>query len=91
MLEKLLSRSISGLVRVACLLALVGLGVMSASLLYPRALPVIFAMSVGHLIGMSACACYLLAVVLDARKLQPSSNPQSVTVDATESESRAER
>lgn len=63
----LLEKSVSWLVRIACYFALVGLGVMASSLIWPRALPVIFAMSVGQLIGIMAFGFYLLAVVVDAR------------------------
>jgi hypothetical protein len=38
------------------------------SVISPRALPVILALSVGHLIGVGAFACYLLAVILDAAR-----------------------
>jgi hypothetical protein len=66
-LRSLLERSVPGLVRAASVWALVGLATISLSLVWPRALPVIFAMSVGHLIGGAAFACYLLAVIVDAR------------------------
>jgi hypothetical protein len=64
---RLLEKSVSGLVRIACWFALAGLLVMTASLIWPRALPVIFAMSVGQLIGIMAFGFYLLGVVVDAR------------------------
>jgi hypothetical protein len=70
-LKRLSSRSITGLIRVACALALVALSIMVYSVLSPRALPVIFAMSFGHVIGGSAFACYLLAVILDAARTPP--------------------
>jgi hypothetical protein len=53
------------LTRVACVLALLGLSLMSYSLLDPRAVPVIVAMSLGHAFGFGAFGCYLLAVVVD--------------------------
>jgi hypothetical protein len=68
MLRDLLKHSVSGLLRAASVLALAGLALMCASLLWPRALLVIFAMSVGHAIGFGAFACYLLAVLVDARQ-----------------------
>lgn len=68
MLRQLLERSVTSLIRVACLFALVGLAVMCASLIWPRALLVIFAMSVGHAIGFGAFASYMLAVVVDMRR-----------------------
>ena len=38
---------------------------MSYSIISPRPLPVVFAMSVGQGIGILAFLCYLLAVVID--------------------------
>jgi hypothetical protein len=64
---RLLGGSVIKLTRVACVLALLGLSLMSYSILDPRAIPVITAMSVGHLFGIGAFACYLLAIVLDIR------------------------
>jgi hypothetical protein len=69
--ERLAHRSVPGLVRLACALALAALAVICFSVLYPRPLPVILAMSVGHAIGGAAFACYLLAVVLDATRRPP--------------------
>jgi len=62
-----LRTSVITLTRAACVLALVGLSLMSYAIVDPRAIPVITAMSVGHLFGISAFACYLLAIVLDTR------------------------
>ncbi len=59
------SRSVRQLTRLACILALVGLAVICLSVIYPRPLAVIFAMSGGHAIGVAAFGCYLLAVLLD--------------------------
>jgi len=56
-----------GLTRAACVFALLGLGLMSYSIIDQRAIPVIVAMSVGHAFGIAAFACYLLAVILDTR------------------------
>jgi hypothetical protein len=64
--DRVLRRSVPELVRVACLLALLALGLVCWSVLQPRPIPVILAMSVGHVIGGAAFACYLLAVILDA-------------------------
>ncbi len=61
-------KSVTRLTQAACWLALVGLAVMAYSILVPRPLPVIFAMSVGHAIGALAIVCYLCAVVLDLRR-----------------------
>lgn len=67
---KLVSRiaraSVPELVRIACVLSLAGLAIIVYSILFPRPLAVISAMSIGHGIGGAAFVCYLLAVVLDA-------------------------
>lgn len=68
MLTRVLQGSVTRLLRLAAMTALLGLVVMCTSLLWPSALPVIFAMSVGHLIGAVAVACYGLAVLIDARR-----------------------
>lgn len=57
--------SVRWLTRLACVLALVGLAIMCFSVLVARPLPVIFAMSGGHAIGIAAFSCYLIAVILD--------------------------
>jgi hypothetical protein len=62
-----LHTSVTALTRAACVFALVGLSLMAYSIVDPRALPVIAAMSIGHVFGISAFACYLLAIVLDLR------------------------
>jgi hypothetical protein len=77
LLERLLEGSVSALTRAACIFALLGLALMSYSILDPRAVPVITAMSVGHAFGISAFGCYLFAVVLDIRR----SNAQSPARD----------
>jgi hypothetical protein len=59
------SSSVRGLTRLACGLALIALAALCYSVVLPRPLPVIFAMSGGHLIGGAAFCCYLLAIVLD--------------------------
>ncbi|MEP7051295.1 MAG: hypothetical protein ABJB12_13125 [Pseudomonadota bacterium] len=64
--DRVLRRSVPELVRVACVLALLALGLVCWSVLQPRPIPVILAMSAGHVIGGAAFACYLLAVILDA-------------------------
>jgi hypothetical protein len=58
-------RSVTGLTRVACVLALLGLAVMVYPLLFPGALTVVLSMALGHTLGIAAFVCYLLAVVLD--------------------------
>lgn len=63
--ERLQKGSVFRLTRVACVLALIGLVMMVYSILSPRPLPVILAMSVGQMFGMAAVACYLLAILVD--------------------------
>ncbi|HWA78536.1 MAG TPA: hypothetical protein VG937_39645 [Polyangiaceae bacterium] len=64
--DKLLRRSVPSLLRLACVLALLALGILCVSVLVPRPIPVIFAMSAGHAVGGAAFALYVLAVILDA-------------------------
>lgn len=64
-IQRLQRHSVISLIRVACYVALVGLAVMAASILYPAPLPVIFAMSVGQVIGIVAFLCYLLSILMD--------------------------
>ena len=59
-------RSVTGLVRLACGLAILGLAIMSLSIVSGRPLPVMFALSFGHLVGAASLACFFLAVVIDA-------------------------
>jgi hypothetical protein len=65
LLASILQRSVVELVRVACVLALLGLAVMVYPLLFPGALGIILSMGVGHMIGIAAASLYLLAVILD--------------------------
>jgi hypothetical protein len=65
---RVLQSSVVTLARIASVCALLGLALMAYSLLDPRAIPVIVAMSVGHAFGFAAFGCYLLAVVLDTRR-----------------------
>ncbi len=53
------------LVRVACSLGLVALASTAVGVLFPYALPVVFAMSVGQGLGALAFVCYLLAIVAE--------------------------
>jgi len=64
-IARLRKHSVISLIRVACYVALVGLAVMAASIIYPAPLPVIFAMSVGQVIGIVAFLCYLLSILMD--------------------------
>lgn len=65
LLSVVLARSVTELVRAACILALMGLAVMIYPLLSPGALTIILSMSIGHAIGIAAASLYLLAVILD--------------------------
>ena len=51
----------------ACVLALMGLGLMVLSLFDPRPLPVIAAMSVGQVFGTLSLAAFLYVVIADLR------------------------
>ena len=64
---RILGSSVVALTRAACLFALAALSLMPYSILDPRAIPVIAAMSVGHALGIAAFACYSMAIVLDIR------------------------
>jgi hypothetical protein len=63
--KRLQSLSVLRVVRLSCWIALVGLAVMAASIIFPGPLMIIFATSVGQVIGMAAVLCYGLAVVGD--------------------------
>ncbi|HEY8074404.1 MAG TPA: hypothetical protein VIF62_09845 [Labilithrix sp.] len=56
------------ILRVACVLALVALALMMWSLVDPRPIPVILAMSVAQGMGTLSFAAYLFVVVADVRK-----------------------
>lgn len=64
----LVHQSVPHLIRVACFAALIALGSMAYSVISLKPLPVIFAMSVGHAIGVFAFLLYLLAVILDTQR-----------------------
>lgn len=57
--------SVLRLVRFACWVALVGLGVMCSSIVFPNPLLIIFAMSAGQVIGVVAILCYALSIFGD--------------------------
>ena len=67
-IRRILAEPVLKLTRISCVFALVGLALMAYSLLDPRASPVIVAMSVGHVFGIGAFSCYLLAIVLDVKR-----------------------
>ena len=74
---KLLGRSVTGLVKVACILALLGLAILSFSVVSGRPLPVVFALSFGHLAGGASFACFFLAVIIDAIRQNPTVTNES--------------
>jgi hypothetical protein len=76
--DRVLRRSVPELVRFACVLALLALGLVCWSVLDPRPVPVILAMSAGHVVGGSAFAFYLLAVILDAVRRPPPTDHEAV-------------
>lgn len=74
----LVHQSVSHLIRIACVAALIALSLMAYSVISLKPLPVVFAMSVGHGIGVFAFVCYLLAVILDARRSTPATGSASL-------------
>ena len=65
----------SRLLRMAAILALVGLAFMVWSLLDPRPIPIMAAMSIGQGIGMLSFALFLVVVVVDAWRASKRSPP----------------
>jgi len=84
--DRVLRRTVPELVRLACLLALLALGLVCWSVLDPRPVPVILAMSAGHAVGGSAFACYLLAVILDAIQRPPPTDREPALSDLVRSD-----
>jgi len=84
-LERLMEHSVETLTRLACVVALVALAIMAASVIHPGPLLVIFATSVGQAIGGFAVLCYVLAVVMDVkrsrRSIPPASHNSAPTTD----------
>jgi hypothetical protein len=56
--------------RLACVLTLVALALMTWSILSPHALPILVAMSVGQALGTVAFATFLVVVYADLRRLR---------------------
>jgi hypothetical protein len=65
LVHRLRKQSVTGMARLACWVALVGLAVLCASIIYPMPLLIIFATSIGQVIGIVAFLCYLLSVLMD--------------------------
>jgi hypothetical protein len=61
--------------RVACVIALVALGLVVWSLLDERALPVVVAMSVGQVLGTLSLLIYLAVVLADLRRVRITDAP----------------
>jgi hypothetical protein len=74
--ERLEHQSVRRLTRSAVVLALIGLGTMAFSIVVPRPLPIILAMSIGQLIGILAFFFYLLAVIVDMLRSPPQDSLQ---------------
>lgn len=55
-------------IRLACVLTLIALGLMSWSLVDPRPIPVIVAMSAGQALGTCSLLLFIVAVLLDLRR-----------------------
>ena len=66
--DAIAKRSVTELIRVACVLALLGLLVMVYPLLFPGALAIVLSMGIGHMLGMAAVGLYVLAVILDVAR-----------------------
>ncbi|HVJ15284.1 MAG TPA: hypothetical protein VM686_07580 [Polyangiaceae bacterium] len=76
LLVKVSAVSASRLTRIACVVGLPALLSMAYSVLDPRPLPVIWAMSVGQGLGVLAFLFYLLAVVVDTARSRPPAKPE---------------
>lgn len=57
--------------RGACLLALAALGLMAWSLLDPRPVPVMVALSAGQALGAASLAAFAVVVAADLRRARP--------------------
>jgi hypothetical protein len=86
LLTRIESSSVRGLTRLACGLALVGLALLCYSVIFPSPLPVILAMSGGHVLGVAAFLCYLLAIVLDLARREGRLPPQPDVVSEAPSD-----
>jgi hypothetical protein len=73
------------LLQVACVLALVALALFVWSVLDPRPIPVILAMSVGQVLGSLSFAAFLLVVAYDLR----GGRQKSEATGQTEKEARS--
>jgi len=71
---RVLRYTVADLTRIACLFALAALALMAVSIIWPRPLPVILAMSLGQVLGGAAFGCYVLAVLLDVARARRARN-----------------
>jgi hypothetical protein len=71
-----MEQSVETLTRLACIVGLVALAVMAASIIHPGPLLIIFATSVGQAIGGFAVLCYFLAVIMDVKRSRRSMAPK---------------
>ena len=63
------------LARSAAVLALVGLALVVWSVLDPRPVPVVLAMTVGQAVGTASLALLVVAILLDLRWIRPRGGP----------------
>lgn len=64
------------LARVAALFTLPSLALMAWSVISPRPIPVVLAMTLGQVIGTAALALYALAIILDLRRARVLGKPR---------------
>lgn len=81
LLHWLLEHSVPSLIRLACFMALGGLFLLCVSVIWPKPLMVVIAMPGGHVFGAAAFVCYLLAVILDYRRLHEEALKRPSLVD----------
>jgi hypothetical protein len=67
---------------VACVVALVALALIGWSMVDPRPIPVILAMSVGQVLGTISFAAFLLVVVRDLRRAQKNQTESATKTEA---------
>ena len=75
---------INRVVRAACVLSLVALGLITWSLLQPRPIPVIAAMSVGQGLGTLSLIHFIATMVMDIRARRVLGRSESAPSEPTE-------
>jgi hypothetical protein len=88
--QTLAHRSAGHLTRVAAVVALLGLAIMAYSTVVPRPLPVILAMSLGHVLGAVAVLFYVLAILLQMARKYPAVEAETRTETGVESDTGTE-